>query len=173
MNSYSSYHSSSSDILLKRFRLWKRQYLHVVIYTSLFWIFIDVFFIMLFSDCTKQVIIPCSSSIETKERSTNDNNSNYIESIDDNLSRHPKFNFDKIQANNRTKLRRKTILNRKTIDQSKKINPGFMAKWFGSDSGLKMIFPRKIFIFYLVYLKRPIQHIGLVKVVVLSLFQLI
>jgi len=62
MNTFSPYHSTSTDVLLKRFRLWKRQYLHVVIYTSLFWIFVDVFFIMLFSDCTKEIIIPCSSA---------------------------------------------------------------------------------------------------------------
>ena len=59
MNPFSPYQSTPSDILFKRFRLWKRQYLHIVIYTSLFWIFIDVFFIMLFSDCTKEVITPC------------------------------------------------------------------------------------------------------------------
>lgn len=62
MNSLSPYHSNSTDVLFKRFRLWKRQYLHVVIYTSLFWIFIDVFFIMIFSDCTKEIIVPCCST---------------------------------------------------------------------------------------------------------------
>ena len=61
MHPLSPYHSTSTDIFLKRFRLWKRQYLHVIIYTSLFWIFIDVFFIMLFSDCTKEILVPCPS----------------------------------------------------------------------------------------------------------------
>jgi len=119
MNSYSSYHSSSSsDILLKRFRLWKRQYLHVVIYTSLFWIFIDVFFIMLFSDCTKQIIIPCSSSLKENK-----------------LPQHPKFNLNRI---NQTILNSNNIVNRKKIDQSRKSAGGFIAKWFGSNSGLKV-----------------------------------
>lgn len=63
---HSPYHSSSTDILLKRFRTWKRQYLHIVIYTSLFWIFIDVFFIMIFSDCTKQIVLPCPSALPSK-----------------------------------------------------------------------------------------------------------
>ncbi len=62
MNSLSPSHSTSTDILFKRFRLWNRQYLHIVIYTSLFWIFVDVFFIMLFTDWTKEIILPCSSS---------------------------------------------------------------------------------------------------------------
>lgn len=52
---------SSSEVMMRRLRLWRRQYLHVVIYTSLFWIVVDVFFIMLFSDCTKEIIVPCSS----------------------------------------------------------------------------------------------------------------
>ena len=62
MHPLSPYHSTSTEVLLKRFRLWRRQYLHVIIYTSLFWIFIDVFFIMLFSDCTKEVLVACPSS---------------------------------------------------------------------------------------------------------------
>ena len=70
MNPLSPYHSTSSDVLLKRFRLWKRQYLHVVIYTSLFWIFVDVFIIMLFSDCTKEIIIPCRSAIPLTNNSS-------------------------------------------------------------------------------------------------------
>jgi hypothetical protein len=87
MNSLSPYHSTSTAVLLKRFRLWKRQYLHVIIYTSLFWIFVDVFFIMLFSDCTKEIVIPCSSS------STN----NYSKSTNHNLARrHPKIIIDQI-----------------------------------------------------------------------------
>jgi hypothetical protein len=136
MNSYSSYHSSSSsDILLKRFRLWKRQYLHVVIYTSLFWIFLDVFFIMLFSDCTKQIIIPCSSSLSIKENEINNNNN--IKSIEDEFERHPKFNLNKIKEKNQTITNRYDVLYRKNLDQSKKSAGGFIAKWFGSDSGLK------------------------------------
>lgn len=63
MNNYSPYYSSSTDIFFKRFRTWRRQYLHVVIYTSLFWIVVDVFLIMLFSDCTKELVVPCSSMI--------------------------------------------------------------------------------------------------------------
>jgi hypothetical protein len=130
MNSYSSYHSSSSsDILLKRFRLWKRQYLHVVIYTSLFWIFIDVFFIMLFSDCTKQIIIPCSSSLKENELNNN------FKLIENELPRHPKFNLNRI---NQTILNPNNIVNRKKIDQSRKSAGGFIAKWFGSNSGLKV-----------------------------------
>jgi hypothetical protein len=88
MNSFSPYHSTSTEIFVKRFRLWKRQYLHVVIYTSLFWIFVDVFFIMLFSDCTKEIIVPCSSSL------TN----NYSKDINQNLPKfHPKIILDKIK----------------------------------------------------------------------------
>lgn len=64
MHAHSPYHSSSTDLLLKRFRTWRRQYLHIVIYTSLFWIFVDVFFIMIFSDCTKQIVLPCPSAPE-------------------------------------------------------------------------------------------------------------
>jgi len=90
MNSLSPYHSTSTEVFLKRFRLWKRQYLHVVIYTSLFWIFVDVFFIMLFSDCTKEIILPCSSSSSL----TN----NYSKEINQNLPKfHPKIILDKIK----------------------------------------------------------------------------
>jgi hypothetical protein len=136
MNFYSSYHSSpSSEVLLKRFRLWKRQYLHVVIYTSLFWIFLDVFFIMLFSDCTKQIIIPCSSSLSIKENEINNNNNK--KSIEDEFERHPKFNLNKIKEKNQTITNRYDVLYRKKLDQSKKSAGGFIAKWFGSDSGLK------------------------------------
>ncbi|CAF0916864.1 unnamed protein product [Rotaria sordida] len=134
MNSFSSYHSSSSsDKLLKRFRLWKRQYLHVVIYTSLFWIFVDVFFIMLFSDCTKQVIIPCSSSSSVIGKENNMNNN--IKSNEDDLIRHPKFNFDRNKEKNQTIFHRNNILNKKKLEQSKKTGSSFIAKWFGSDSG--------------------------------------
>jgi hypothetical protein len=163
MNSYSSYHSSSSsDILLKRFRLWKRQYLHVVIYTSLFWIFVDVFFIMLFSDCTKQVIIPCS----IKENEINNN-----KLIDDEIPRHPKFNLNRIKEKNETILNRYNVLNRKKIEQGKKSDGGFIAKWFGSDSGLKNDLKEheknRDFFFKL---KEQIHRIGRVKVVVRLLF---
>lgn len=130
MNTYSPYNSSSSsDVLLKRFRLWKRQYLHVVIYTSLFWIFVDVFFIMLFSDCTKEIIIPCSSSSSLLSKE-NDRN-NHMQIIDENIPRNPKFDLNRIKDTNRTNL-----LNRKRIFQTKKPPEGFIAKWFGSDSGL-------------------------------------
>ncbi|CAF4535561.1 unnamed protein product [Rotaria sp. Silwood1] len=135
MNSFSSYHSSSSssssDKLFKRFRLWKRQYLHVVIYTSLFWIFVDVFFIMLFSDCTKQVVIPCSSSSVGKESDIN-NNMNLIQ---DDFKRHPKFNFDKNKEKNQTIVHTNNLLNKKKLEESKKNSGSFIAKWFGSDSG--------------------------------------
>ncbi|CAF3727104.1 unnamed protein product [Rotaria sordida] len=134
MNSFSSYHSSSSsDKLLKRFRLWKRQYLHVVIYTSLFWIFVDVFFIMLFSDCTKQIIIPCSSSSSVIGKENNMNNN--IKSNEDDFIRHPKFNFDRNKEKNQTIFHRNNILNKKKLEESKKTGSSFIAKWFGSDSG--------------------------------------
>jgi hypothetical protein len=100
MNSFSPYHSTSTEILLKRFRLWRRQYLHVVIYTSLFWIFIDVFFIMLFSDCTKEIIVPCPSSIAA----LSSNNSAKI--IERNLPiRHPKIIIDKTKPQTETTKR--------------------------------------------------------------------
>jgi hypothetical protein len=133
MNSYSS---SSSDILFKRFRLWKRQYLHVVIYTSLFWIFVDVFFIMLFSDCTKEVIIPCSSSLIVNDNEMNNNNNN-IKLNDDQFPRHPKFNLHQTNEKNLTILDRKNIINRKKNDKSKKPSGSFIAQWFASGSGLK------------------------------------
>ena len=122
-----------SDIFLKRFRLWRRQYLHVVIYTSLFWIFIDVFFIMLFSDCTKQVIIPCSSAIKENLN---------IQLRENELRQHPKFNLNKITERNESLLYRNNLLNKKKLEQAKKTaagGGGFIAKWFGSDSGLKLM----------------------------------
>jgi hypothetical protein len=97
MNSLSPYHSTSTEVLFKRFRLWKRQYLHIVIYTSLFWIFVDVFFIMLFSDCTKEIIAPCPSSIASLSK----NNSTKI--IERNLPiKHPKIVLDKIKTQIKT-----------------------------------------------------------------------
>ncbi|CAF1124286.1 unnamed protein product [Adineta steineri] len=80
MNSFSPYHSTPTDVFLKRFRSWKRQYLHIIIYTSLFWIFVDVFFIMLFSDCTKEIILPCQSS-SLSSLLANNNNTGIIEPI--------------------------------------------------------------------------------------------
>ena len=133
MNSYSPYYSSStssSDKLLKRFRLWKRQYLHVVIYTSLFWIFLDVFFIMLFSDCTKQVIIPCSAQQDDR---TNSENSRPV--MEKDRSRHPKFGLNRMREENETMFNRNNIINRKKLEKSRTSARGFIAKWFGSDSG--------------------------------------
>ena len=86
MNSHSPFQSTSTEVLLKRFRLWKRQYLHIVIYTSLFWIFVDVFFIMLFSDCTKEIIVPCPSSLTI---------SNTTQIIEQKRRIHPKIILDK------------------------------------------------------------------------------
>jgi hypothetical protein len=125
---------NSSDIFYKRLRLWKRQYLHVVIYTSLFWIFVDVFFIMLFSDCTKQVIIPCSASIKGNEN---------VNPIDNDFRRHPKFDLNLIRERNETIVNRNNIINKKKTEQLKKSSGGFIAKWFGSDSGLKLIYMKK------------------------------
>ena len=93
MNYVSPYHSTSTEILLKRFRLWKRQYLHIVIYTSLFWIFVDVFFIMLFSDCTKEIIVPCRSSIASLSK----HNSTVKINQPDLAIQHPKIIIDKIK----------------------------------------------------------------------------
>lgn len=136
MNSYSSYHAStSSDVLFKRFRLWKRQYMHVVIYTSLFWIFVDVFFIMLFSDCTKQVIIPCSSSLAIKDKDyLADHQRNHL-GVDEELPRHPKFNGNRQYEKNLTAYDRKNnILNRRKNAKLTK-PPGFIEKWFGAGGG--------------------------------------
>lgn len=116
------FHHSASESTMKRFRLWKRQYLHVVIYTSLFWIFIDVFFMMLFSDCTKQVVVPCASDIRSK---------GYEPIVDQkpvNIDGSPNSKF------NRDNIKRKNILERKRLSQTKK-NSGFMAKIFGSNPG--------------------------------------
>ncbi len=123
MNSLSPYHSTSTEIFLKRFRLWRRQYLHVVIYTSLFWIFIDVFFIMLFSDCTKEIIVPCSSSL------TN----NYSKEINQNLPKyHPKIILDRIK------------------NQTKTTKASPVRKWWEVDPGLDLIKIKKRKIFFLI-----------------------
>ncbi|UJR30128.1 hypothetical protein I4U23_017669 [Adineta vaga] len=124
MNSYSS--SSSSEVLFKRFRLWKRQYLHVVIYTSLFWIFLDVFFIMLFSDCTKEVLLPCPSA-------SSNENVDVIKSAEDIRIRHPKFQNNGIYQRNQTISERSNLINKKKIKQMKDSGGGFIKKWFGSD----------------------------------------
>ncbi|CAF3234239.1 unnamed protein product [Rotaria socialis] len=118
MHSPSSNHSPSSEILLKRFRLWKRQYLHIVIYTSLFWIFIDVFFIMLFSDCTKEIIVPCPSSVSTDKYST---------ISERNVQLHPKIIIDKIS------YRKKMLLNNQNITETAK--KSIAPKWWEGDSG--------------------------------------
>lgn len=132
MNSYSSHHgSSSSDVLLKRFRLWKRQYLHVVIYTSLFWIFVDVFFIMLFSDCTKQVIVPCPSIDERGPPMIEE----LGESIKNDRLKHPKFHVHENFERNSTILNQRNLINRKKVEKSKKKAGGFIQQWFGSNSG--------------------------------------
>jgi len=116
---------SSNGVVMKRFRLWKRQYLHVVIYTSLFWIFVDVFFIMLFSDCTKQVIVPCESIDKHGPPMIEE----LGKSIENERLKHPKFQVhDNLGRNS-------TILNRKKFEKSKKKPGGFMEQWFGSNSG--------------------------------------
>ena len=133
MNSFSSHHSSSSsDLVFKRFRLWKRQYLHVVIYTSLFWIFIDVFFIMLFSDCTKQIVVPCPSSNAANGIEVNE----ILLSETDRL-KHPKFIHNRLGEKNQSISSRNNLVNRKKSKQEKKPG-GFIAKWFGSGSGLTL-----------------------------------
>ena len=118
------------DLFLKRFRFWRRQYLHVVIYTSLFWIFIDVFFIMLFSDCTNVVVRPCSTSNSLKEYEKKN-----IDSIDQDIFRHPKFRVNQENLkNDSSHLNQQSTINKKKTLQTKK-DVGFMARWFGSGSG--------------------------------------
>ncbi|UJR16353.1 hypothetical protein I4U23_003257 [Adineta vaga] len=97
MNPLSPYHSTPTEVFFKRFRLWKRQYLHVVIYTSLFWIFIDVFFIMLFSDCTKEIILPCSRTSALVVDS-------HSQVSDRSLPIHPKIVIDRRKYRNRTQF---------------------------------------------------------------------
>ncbi|CAF1111426.1 unnamed protein product [Adineta ricciae] len=126
MIGYSS--SSSSEVLFKRFRLWKRQYLHVVIYTSLFWICLDVFFIMLFSDCTKEILIPCSSS------SPMELVNHPVKHIGEDDIRHPKFAGVQASQRNQTISERMNVINRKKKKQSKN-SGGFIQKWFGAGSG--------------------------------------
>jgi hypothetical protein len=91
---------------------------------------------MLFSDCTKQIIVPCSSSLLLKENELNNN----LKSIENELSKHPKFNLNRINEKNQTILNPNNIINRKKIDKSRKSAGGFIAKWFGSNSGLKIDF---------------------------------
>ncbi|CAF4311465.1 unnamed protein product [Rotaria sp. Silwood2] len=86
---------------------------------------------MLFSDCTKQVVIPCSSSSIGKENDINNN----IKLNKDDFKRHPKFNFDNIKEKNQTIFHKNNLLNKKKLEQSKKSGGNFIAKWFGSDSG--------------------------------------
>ncbi|CAF1070828.1 unnamed protein product [Adineta ricciae] len=126
MIGYSS--SSSSEVLFKRFRLWKRQYLHVVIYTSLFWIFLDVFFIMLFSDCTKEILIPCSSP------SPAELGNHPVKHIGEDGIQHPKFAGVQASQRNQTISERMNVINRKKMKQSKN-SGGFIQKWFGAGSG--------------------------------------
>jgi len=89
---------------------------------------------MLFSDCTKEVIIPCSSSslLAIKDyQIINDR-----KSIDDDLIPHPKFNVNKFKIANQT-ISDRNIINKKKIEQSKKTAGSFISKWFGSNSGWK------------------------------------
>jgi hypothetical protein len=130
MNSLSPYHSTSTEILLKRFRLWKRQYLHIVIYTSLFWIFVDVFFIMLFSDCTKEVIIPCPSS-----SSLLINNNSRV--FDQNRPLNPKIILGKVKYQNET------------------IKTSAARKWWEVDPGLNIKIDKEIFYFYVIGATNP------------------
>lgn len=118
MNTLSPYHSTSRDVLLKRFRIWRRQHLHVVIYTSLFWIFIDVFFIMLFSDCTKEIILPCSSSVHT-EKTTR--------SLDPNFLLNPKIIINKINK------RHVPIVEQSTVKETTK--KSLARKWWEIQPG--------------------------------------
>lgn len=127
MIGYSS-SSSSSEVLFKRFRLWKRQYLHVVIYTSLFWIFLDVFFIMLFSDCTKEILIPCSSPSPAELVN------HPVKHIGEDGIQHPKFVGVQASQRNQTIPERMNVINRKKAKQSKN-SGGFIQKWFGAGSG--------------------------------------
>ena len=121
MNFSSSPHAPS-ERFLRRFRLWKRQYLHVVIYTSLFWIFIDVFVIMFLSDCTKQVIVPCPD-----DRLLNSRPVGLLKGVGE----QPKLPFAEKEG---TASHRQNLLNKKKVLQARK-NTGFIAKWFGSGSG--------------------------------------
>jgi len=131
MNSLSPYHSTSTDIVFKRFRLWKRQYLHIVIYTSLFWIFVDVFFIMLFTDCTKEIIPPCSSS----SLLTNNNS----EVIDHRLPFNLNRNIDK------RRYRNKTLSNNANINEV--TTKSVANKWWEINPGLNSRNHRKMFVF--------------------------
>lgn len=112
MHPLSPYHSTSTEILFKRFRLWRRQYLHVIIYTSLFWIFIDVFFIMLFSDCTKEVLVACPSSHINRTVPTESSRP----------IRNPRIIIDKIPIETKTTTKESNV-----------------RKWWEVDSGLKSI----------------------------------
>lgn len=68
-----------------------------------------------------------------------DNNNNNIKTIDIDRPKHPKFNFDTNIEKNQTVSYKNNILNRKRLDRSKQTAGGFIAKWFGSGSGLKLI----------------------------------
>ena len=120
MSSLSYSHSISNETLLKRFRLWSRQYLHVVFCTSLLWIFIDVFLIMLFSDCTKEIIVPCSSTLS---------NNNKPKINDRKYSFHPKIIID--QTKNEDEIKFKN--NENKIETTKRID---IHKWWNIDPSL-------------------------------------
>jgi hypothetical protein len=87
---------------------------------------------MLFTDCTKQVIVPCSSSLKENLN---------IQLRENEFRQHPKFNLNKITERNESILHRNNLLNKKKLEQTKKNTAGgggFIAKWFGSDSGLEL-----------------------------------
>lgn len=116
------------DLFLKRFRLWRRSYIHVVIYTSLFWIFVDVFFIMIFSDCTREKVVPCTSHIsheivDRKPSESGINNGNINPKFRNMSLENSKLEIEKEKDSKKRKYRK---------PQSKS---GIIASIFGSNSG--------------------------------------
>ncbi|CAF1312864.1 unnamed protein product, partial [Didymodactylos carnosus] len=120
---------------MKKIRVWKRQYLHIVIFVSLFWICIDVFIIMLFTDCAKTIELPCSPmKIDEGE---------VIK--DPTYQRHPRF----IHPSNNKNESQKTqglYFGQKQYNQTKaKKDLGFFAKLFGYDaSGRAVVIPSEL-----------------------------
>lgn len=109
MHSLSSHRSTSTEILFKRFRSWRRQYLHVVIYTSLFWIVVDAFFILLFSDCTKEIIVPCPMSVTADK---------YSKMSEPKAQLHPRIIIDKVKDNQEMHLNKRSAIETTTLPPS-------------------------------------------------------
>ncbi|CAF0762122.1 unnamed protein product [Didymodactylos carnosus] len=127
---------------MKKIRMWKRQYLHVIIFVSLFWICIDVFILMLFTDCAKTIVVPCSSIKPVKGDPTYEKHSKLIQTSNNKEQSHKIADINIIQKqHNQTEIKKELGFFEKLFKyDASATNP---TSWHG-EGGRAVVIPQQL-----------------------------